>query len=142
LLQVAVASLILRQQDDVVVLAIASRRRLALREVCLAAEDRLDAVRFGLLVELDGPEHVAVVGDRDGLHAPLLDGLAQVLGPDGAIEEAVLGVQVEVSEIVHSCKVTRGVDRHAGQGSARRSAEAFREGALPSRRLWPYADAR
>ena len=38
------------------------------RDVDLAADDRLDVVGAGLLVELDGAEEVAVVGLRDGRH--------------------------------------------------------------------------
>ena len=68
-------------------------------DVDLAADDRLDAGGHRLLVELDGAEHVAVVGDRQGRHAAFLGALDQVADLDGAVEEAVLAVQMEMDEI-------------------------------------------
>jgi hypothetical protein len=42
-----------------------------------------------------------VVGDRDGVHAELADLREQVLHPDRPVEQAVLGVQVEMGELAH-----------------------------------------
>ena len=47
------------------------------REVGLDADDRLDPGGLGLLVELVGAEHVAVVGHRDRRHAQLGGALGQ-----------------------------------------------------------------
>jgi hypothetical protein len=112
-LQVLVADRVLGQQHDVVVLAIALGRRVTIREVGLAAEDRLDAVVLGRLVELDGPEHVAVVGHGDGLHAACLDLGAQVVHADRTIEQRVLRVQVQMREVVDAGDVAGLVGGHA-----------------------------
>ena len=70
----------------------------AVRDVHLAADDRLHALLLHGVVELDRAEHVAVVGDGAGRHAQLGDALGQLLGPAGAVEEGVFGVEVEVNE--------------------------------------------
>ena len=111
-LEVAVADLVLGQEHQVVVLAVGLGRRVAVGDVGLAAEDRLDPVGLGRLVELDGAEHVAVVGHRHGLHPPLRDLRAQVRHPDGAVEQAVLGVQVQVREVADARGVARLVGGH------------------------------
>ena len=67
-------------------------------DVALDAEDRLDAELLGLHVELHRAEHVAVVGDRDGVHAEFLHALEQALDLVPAVEQRVLRVQVEVRE--------------------------------------------
>jgi len=68
--------------------------------VGLHPDDRLDTDGLGGRVELVGTEHVAVVGDRQG-------GLAQALGLghvvldlSGAVQHRVVGVDVEVDEVV------------------------------------------
>ncbi|CAB5018723.1 unannotated protein [freshwater metagenome] len=64
------------------------------------ADDGLDARGGGLLPELEGAVEVAVVGDRDGRH--LLAGRLgdQISEPGCAIEHGVLGVHVQVHELV------------------------------------------
>ena len=62
------------------------------------------------VVEGDRAEHVAVVGDGQRLHAHarrLLDQLVDVAGP---VEQAVLGVEVEVDELgrAHSHSMVDG----------------------------------
>ena len=98
--QVLPAGVVLGQQDQVVaaplglVVAIGG-------DVGLAAEDGLDPVLLGLLVEVDRPEQVAVVGHGHALH-PQLQGLGeQIVHPDGAVEQAVLGVQMQMRELGH-----------------------------------------
>ena len=68
--------------------------------VRLDPDDRLDTGGRGGRVELVGPEHVAVVGDRQGgLAQPL--GLGHVvLDLPGAVQHGVVGVDVEVDEVV------------------------------------------
>src|SRR5207244_4102241 len=72
--------------------------------VGLAADDRLDAGGGGLLVELDGAEQVAVVGDGHGRHAEGLRFLDQGVNLVGPVEETILSMNVEVDEL----------GRHAG----------------------------
>ena len=91
------------------------------RDVGLAAEDQLDAVRLGLGVEVDRAEHVAVIGDRDGVHPELLHLGEQVLHADRAVEQAVLRVQMEVGELGHDSRAPGVV---ASLPSARRSRRA------------------
>ena len=68
-------------------------------EVGLVPDDRLDAGLLALAVELDRPVQVAVVGDGAGGHAQRL-GLGDQLGDAvGPVEQAVVGVAVEVREL-------------------------------------------
>ncbi len=67
--------------------------------VDLAADDRLDPRGHGLGVELDGAEHVAVIGYGNRRHFTVLGPLDQVGDLDGAVKQAVLAVQMQVYEI-------------------------------------------
>ena len=106
--EVAVPLVVLGEQDKVpaavllagmgLVAAVADLAVAVDGDVRLDADDRLDADFLGLQVELHRPEHVAVVGDRDGIHAELLDALQQPLDAVAAVEQRVLAVQVEVRE--------------------------------------------
>ncbi len=98
--QVAVAGLVLRQEHQVVAdaLALVAHALLA-GDVRLEADDGFDAVLLRLLVEADHAEHVAVVGDGHRLHARGGARLHQIGQADGAVEEAVEGVQVQVREV-------------------------------------------
>jgi hypothetical protein len=69
------------------------------RDVRLDAEDRADALLQGLVVEGEGPEHVAVVGDRDRRHLELLDATTHLPDPVRAVEKGVLSVEVKMDEI-------------------------------------------
>jgi len=101
--QVPVALEVLDQDDEM-----AGRLSRALRglvepalrgHVELAADDGLDPRLVGLLVEVDGTVHVAVVGDGHGGHPEFLGLFEEVAEADGAVQEAVLGVEVEMDEI-------------------------------------------
>ncbi len=77
--------------------------------VDLAAQDGLQALVPAGVVEGHRPEHVPVVGDGEGLHA--LPGRLIHEGVDlaGPVEEAELGVQVEVDELLaHSHSIVEG----------------------------------
>ena len=66
------------------------------------------AARGGGVVEGHRGEHVAVVGDGHGLHAHagrLLHELVDVAGP---VQQAVLGVEVQVDELRHSHSIVDG----------------------------------
>ena len=71
--EVAVALLVLAQQDQVVVaVRVGADRVPLLRDVDLAADDGMDALVLGGVVELNRAEQVAVVGHGHGRHALLL----------------------------------------------------------------------
>ena len=104
--QVVVALVVHGQQDQVVPVApvalahfLVGAVGVALRvDVELAADDRLDAGLLAGLVEVDGPEHVAVVGDGQRPHARRQRLLHVVLDLGGAVEQRVVGVVVQVDE--------------------------------------------
>ena len=105
--EVAVPFLVGRQQDEMEIAGglevVAPDDPLlvppiAWRDVHLAADDRLHPMRDARLVELDGAEHVAVVGHRDRRHAELLHARHELRDLVGPVEQRVLGVEVEVSE--------------------------------------------
>ena len=57
-----------------------------------------------LLVEIEGTEQVAVVGHRDLLHAQRQRPGEQLVEANGAVEQAVLGVKVQVRETGHAAR--------------------------------------
>ena len=77
----------------------ALRAPVARRDVDLAAENRVDAALARLIVKDDRREHVAVLGDRERRHLQLDRAVEQLLDPAGAVEERILGVQVQVDEV-------------------------------------------
>jgi hypothetical protein len=68
-------------------------------DVELAAEDRLDAGLHRVGVEVDDPVHLPVVGDRDGGHVERGGLLRQLRNEDHPVQQAVLGVHVQVHEV-------------------------------------------
>jgi hypothetical protein len=68
------------------------------RDVHLAADDRLHPGRHRRLVELHRAEHVAVVGHRDRRHAEGLHAGDEVGDLIRAVQQRILGVEVEVGE--------------------------------------------
>ncbi len=79
--------------------------------VDLAPEDGLDAPVPAGVVEVHRPEHVAVVGDGHGLHAEALGLGHELADVAGTVEEAVLGVEMEVDEVrldAHSHSIVDG----------------------------------
>ena len=69
------------------------------RNVRLDPQDGLDALLPAGLVEGDGAEQVAVVGQCDRVHAEAGDPVHQGLHPVASIEQRVLGVEVKVDEV-------------------------------------------
>ena len=107
--QVAVAGLVLGQQDHVVGVGVDFRFLVAMGARCnvgLDADDRLDARRAAGLVELDRPVHRPVVGDAQAGHAQVRGPSGQRPDPAQAVEKAEFRVDVEVDEVV------RGLCRH------------------------------
>ncbi len=71
-----------------------------------------------LVVEDDRREHVAVLGDRQRRHLQLDRLVEQLLDPARAVEQRVLGVQVQVDELSHvqidaECRVPVATHRHS-----------------------------
>ena len=71
----------------------------ARRHIHLGADDRLDAGGHALLVEFNGAEHGAVVGNGHRRH-PVLFGLAdQVREPDSAVQQRILAMKVKMDKL-------------------------------------------
>ena len=88
------------QQDEVAAHPLAAvLAPLRAGDVGLHPQDGLHPGRPGRLVEVDGAEEVAVVGDGHGVHPPLLHRPREVADADGAVEEGVEGVEMEMDEV-------------------------------------------
>ena len=70
-------------------------------DVCFAADDRLHPARVKGVIHVDGTAHIAVVGHGHGAHLLLLAELQQSGRGAGSVQKAVMGVDMEVNEIVH-----------------------------------------
>ena len=120
--QVLVAGLVFAQQDQVVVAVhlVDLVEAGAGGHIDLAPDDGLDAGLFGRLVKLHAAVHHPVVGAGDGGLAALLDPLHQPVDPAGAVQQAVLGVDVQMDKALR-----RGGLAHGDSPSfrARRPAE-------------------
>ncbi len=104
--QVAVALVGLGEHDQVVVVIAVGRRAVhavvvLLADVELAADDGLDAVLLGGIVEMQRAEDVAVVGDGDGRLPELGHARHELVDVAGAIEQRVIGVQVKMDKLGH-----------------------------------------
>ncbi len=97
--EVVVALQVFRQDHQVAVVPLA---RLFLAgaggHVELAPQQGLDPRGLGLLVEIQDPEEGAVVGDGHRRHAVSLGLGQQVFHPDGPVQQAVGGVDMEMDE--------------------------------------------
>ena len=72
-----------------------------LRDIKLAAKDRLDAFGFGRVEKVHRAVDIAVVGHGDGLLAEGGDAIDELVDIAGAVEEGVFGVQMEVGKFGH-----------------------------------------
>ena len=101
--QVPVADVVPGQQDQVeglgVGLALLVGHRAA-GDVGLDADDRLDPLGRGGLVEGDRAVERAVIGQGEAVEALLRRRIDQVVDPPEPVEKAELGVDVEVREVV------------------------------------------
>ena len=70
----------------------------ARREIDFAADDRLDAGLAAFLVKFDRAEKIAVVAQRQRGHFQLGGARGQLRDAAGAVEQAVLGVDVKMDE--------------------------------------------
>ena len=101
--QVLIARQVSGQEDQVIVVVVRQPAVLlgmptAERHVGFAADDGFDADFFRFAVELDGAEHVAMIGHRHSRLSEGLDLLNQRLNLIGAVEETELGVQMQMDE--------------------------------------------
>ncbi|MEZ4457289.1 MAG: hypothetical protein R2882_12200 [Gemmatimonadales bacterium] len=101
--QVLISGLVFREQDQMAVV----RRRLggflraaavAVGEVGLEAEDRPELAGLGRLIELPGPVHVAVIGERGTVHAEALEVAHQLGDLVRPVEQGVFAVGMEMDE--------------------------------------------
>ena len=60
----------------------------------------------GFCVEFDSAEHIAVVGDRDGVHLQLLTAIEQVAKIYCAVEQRILAVQMKMCKSFARHKLT------------------------------------
>ena len=99
--EVAVAHLVLAQEDEVArlgiefVLLIKSR---AWSDIDLAADDGLDALGLARAVKVDRAVHHAVVRDGDRRLPQLADALGKPLDAAGAVKQAVFRMNVQMGE--------------------------------------------
>ena len=97
--EIVVALQVLRQDHQVAVVPLAGLFLAGARgHVELAPQQGLDPHGFGLLVEIQDPEEGAVVGDGHRRHAISLGLGQQVFYPDGPVQQAVGGVDMEMDE--------------------------------------------
>ncbi len=94
--QVGVAGVVLGQQRQVRIAL--PLRAPVVRDVDLAAEQRLDSLLPRLAVELDRAGQRAVIGERDRRHRELGRASREPRDPAGAVEDRELGVDVQVNE--------------------------------------------
>ena len=71
---------------------------IARRDVGFVADDRVDAGRLGLLIELQRAVQIAVVGQGQGVHAQRLGLLDQRPDRAGAVQQAVMAMAVQMDE--------------------------------------------
>ena len=136
--QVAVARVVGREEREVRVALLL--RAPVVGDVDLAAEDRLHALLARLLVELDRAGERAVIGERDGRHLELGRPRGERRNAAGAVEDRVLGVDVEMDEgrLGHSGEhPIAGPGPHPSRSAASRvEVDTPPRGAVPAG-TWP-----
>ena len=103
-----------------------------LDEVEFTADERLDALGLGLVVKLYRAVEIAVVGESERLHAQLRGAVHEPVYPARTVEQTVVGVDVEVDEILVG-------GRHGGTlGNGNGVAAQEGKKAIDARRVgWP-----
>ncbi len=101
--QILIAGQVSSQKNQMIVVVVGKtavflRVPAAQRHIGFAADDGFDACIFGFAVELDGAEHIAMVGHGDGRLSKGLDLLDERLDLICAVEETELGVKMEMDE--------------------------------------------
>ena len=101
--QIAVAFFIFGEHQQVVV-GIAFRRRAVVvffADVKFAADDGFHVVLLCRINEVHRAKNIAMVGHGHGGHAHFFDTLAELFDITGAVEQGVVGVQVQVNKLGH-----------------------------------------
>ena len=86
-----------RRALDVVVILLA--------DVKLAPDNRLDARFVRGIHKMHCAKNIAVIGHGDRRHAQLLDAFNQFFDVAGAVEQGVIGMQMQVYEFRHGSLV-------------------------------------
>jgi hypothetical protein len=81
------------------------------RNVCLAADDRLDPGIGRFLVKLDRAEKIAVISHGHGRHAEFDRFFHQLLHPHCTVQQRIFGVEVEVNKRVAGHRDINAVNR-------------------------------
>ena len=63
------------------------------------ADDGFDTGLGGLIIKLNGSEHGAMIGGGHRVHAEISSTLQHVVNANGAVQQAVLGMNMEMDEI-------------------------------------------
>ena len=105
--EVFVAGLVLRQQSEMMInIAPAAAgfflQPAARRDINLAADDGLDALFARRLVKINDAVHRAVVGDGERGEFQFVRLVHQPVQPAGAIEQGILGVQMQDEQNPHA----------------------------------------
>ena len=97
--EVFVSDFVLGEETEVVALAGALvPQLLAVVQIGLHPDDGFDPLFAHRVVEVDGPEHVAVVGHGHRIHPELFDLFGQGFDLVGPVQEGILGMQMEMGE--------------------------------------------
>ncbi len=68
-------------------------------DIQFAADDRFDSVLIGMLIKIDRPVKIAMIGHRNGGHLIFFCLLKKVIETNRAVEETVLGMNVKMNKI-------------------------------------------
>src|SRR5579863_3435361 len=104
--QIAIAFLVLRQHQQMVVSVAVGRRPfdvviVFLADIKLAANDGLDARLLGGIHKMHGAENIAVIGHGNRGHAQLFRALAEFVHIAGAVEHRIVSVEMKMNELGH-----------------------------------------
>ena len=102
--EIAIAGFVLGQEQEVSIDILAAARAFLVeaaagRDINLASDDRFDPQVAGGLIKIDRAVKNAMIGDRQGGNLQLMRLLHQPVEAAGAIEQRILGVQMEMNKI-------------------------------------------
>ena len=132
--QIAVADQVRSQERNVGFLARRSVEAAARRQIGFATDDRHELVVARGVVELERPEHNAVIGEGDARRALVGGAPAQRIHATCAIQERVFAMDVQVDERTHEARCFPGrpaAPPAKDPRSARRRSESRRQHAAP-----------
>ena len=102
--QIPISDLVLRQEQQVMSVFAATAARCALfkairTDIDFAADNRLHARFVRGVIELDRAEQRSMIGERNRVHAQLFGARDQLVDAAGTVQQAKLGVIMQVNEI-------------------------------------------